>query len=59
MFLSIMITCIIYWHYTLYTNYSMIKCYARYVCIRVTTEKTIVDFLIIFVLHREYIYINN
>ena len=46
MFLSIIITRIIYWHETLNANYSMINFNARYVCIRVATEKTIVDFLI-------------
>ena len=47
MFLSIIITCIIYWHETLNRNYSMINFYAMYIVIRVATEKTIVTFLII------------
>ena len=34
-------------HETLNGNYSMINFYARYVYIRVATEKTIVAFLII------------
>ena len=57
MFLSIIITRIIFWHETLNTNYSMIICYASYVCIRVATEKIIVDFLIIVsIIYRIHLY---
>ena len=45
--LTIIITSFIYWHETLNSNYSMINFYARYVCIIIATEITIVAFLII------------